>query len=144
MFAVDTNILIYGHFPGYPQHRKARDFCQRLLSEKPDWCLGWQVVYEYLRITTHPSVHLAPLSLAQALDDLEPYLAAPACHLLLPTPQHKPVLHAVVAEQPTARGNFVHDVHYAALLREHGVKRIYSADSDYRKFAFLEVVDPTA
>lgn len=32
--------------------------------------------------------------------------------------------------------------HIAALLRQHGVDRIYTADSDFRKFAFLEVINP--
>jgi len=143
LFAVDTNILIYGHFSDYPQHDKARAFCHRLLTVETDWCLAWQIVYEYVRITTHPSIHRQPLSVSQALGDLDPYLSAPACHLLLPTTQHRPVLEAVAKEQTAARGNFIHDVHYAVLLREHGVRRIYSADSDFRKFGFLEVIDPT-
>lgn len=144
MFAVDTNILIYAHFDRYPQHRKARAFCERLLSATvDDWCLGWQVVYEYVRITTHPSIHNTPLTLEHALADLEPYLSADHGHVLTHTEQHRPVLEAVASAVPAARGNFIHDVHYAALLREHGVSRIYTADSDFQKFGFLDVVDPT-
>ena len=41
-----------------------------------------------------------------------------------------------------SRGNFVPDAHIAAILRQHGVHRIYTADIDFRKFAFLEVVNP--
>jgi uncharacterized protein len=40
------------------------------------------------------------------------------------------------------RGNLVPDAHLAALLRRHGVQRLYTADADFRKFAFLEVRDP--
>jgi uncharacterized protein len=144
VFAVDTNILLYGHFDRYPQHGKARAFCERLLSSADDWCIAWQVVYEYVRITTHPSVHLAPLTLGQALADLEPYLSARNGHVLAHTAQHRPVLGAVAAAVPTARGNFIHDLHYAALLREHGVRTLYTADSDFKKFGFLDVIDPTA
>lgn len=143
MFAVDTNILVYAHFDRYPQHARARAFCQRLLSEADDWCIGWQVVYEYIRITTHPSIHTTPLTIDQALTDLEPYLTADSGHLLMHTPQHRPVLEAVAAAMPSARGNFIHDLHYAALLREHGVSCIYTADTDFEKFDFLEVIDPT-
>jgi uncharacterized protein len=143
VFAVDTNIFIYAHFDRYPQHGRARTFCEGLLSSAQDWCIGWQVVYEYVRITTHPSIHEVPLTLEQALADLDPYLSAESRHVLAHTEQHRPVLQAVAAATPKARGNFIHDLHYAALLREHGVKRIYTADSDFAKFGFLEVIDPT-
>ena len=143
MFAVDTNIFVYGHFDRYPQHDKARAFCQQLVSTSEDWCLGWQVVYEYIRIVTHPSVHTVPLTVAQALADLDAYVSSSACHMLTHTPQHEPILESVVGTVPTARGNFIHDLHYATLLREHGVSRIYTADLDFRKFTFLEVIDPT-
>ncbi|MBI4863211.1 MAG: PIN domain-containing protein [Candidatus Riflebacteria bacterium] len=144
MFAVDTHLFVYAHFDLYPQHEKARAFCQGLLSSADDWCIGWQVVYEYVRITTHPSIHKIPLSIEQALSDLAPYLDTDSGHVLTHTAQHRPVLEAVASAVPTARGNFIHDVHYAALLREHGVSRIYTADSDFEKFGFLEVIDPTA
>jgi predicted nucleic acid-binding protein len=48
-----------------------------------------------------------------------------------------------MAALPSARGNFLHDVRYAVLLREHGVRRICTADSDFKKFDFLDVMDPT-
>jgi uncharacterized protein len=144
LFAVDTNILVYAHFDRYPQHAKARAFCEELLSSTDDWCIGWQVVYEYVRITTHPSIHTTPLTIEQALADLDPYLTVDHGHVLTHTAQHRPVLESVASAMPTARGNFIHDVHYAALLREHGVSRIYSADSDFEKFGFLDVIDPTA
>jgi predicted nucleic acid-binding protein len=48
-----------------------------------------------------------------------------------------------MAEVPATAGNLVHDCHYAALLREHGIKRLYTADADFKRFDFLDVVDPT-
>jgi uncharacterized protein len=143
MFAIDTNIFVYAHFENYPQHPKARRFCEELLRSGDDWCIAWQIVYEYVRITTHPSIHRLPLSIERALADLQPYLSADSGHVLTHSDQHLPILEAVARGAPTARGNFIHDVHYATLLREHGISRIYTADSDFEKFGFLEVVDPT-
>jgi hypothetical protein len=40
------------------------------------------------------------------------------------------------------RGNLVPDAHLASLLRQHGVKTLYTRDTDFRKFDFLEVSDP--
>jgi len=42
----------------------------------------------------------------------------------------------------TAAGNLVPDAHVATILREHGVRRIYTADTDFRKFDFLKVINP--
>jgi len=39
-------------------------------------------------------------------------------------------------------GNLFHDLHPAVLMREHGVARIMTADSDFRKFPFLIVTNP--
>jgi hypothetical protein len=49
----------------------------------------------------------------------------------------------LTAEVPT-RGNLVPDAHLAAILRQHGVKKLYSHDRDFLKFAFLDLHDPIA
>ncbi len=144
MLAIDTNILVYAHFDRYPQHEKARAFVEEQLLAGNDWCLGWQIYYEYLRIVTHPRVHEKPLTLAKAMADLEPYLSSPSCQVLTHSPQHHQVLAALSQRFGTVSGNHIHDFHYAALLFEHGVKRIATADADFRRFDFLEVMDPTA
>lgn len=143
MFAVDTNILIYAHFDRYPQHAAARRFCRERLLGRESWCFSWQVVYEYLRITTHPRVHARPLTAAQAMKDLEPYLSSPGCEVLGHTPAHRSALETVLKGTPSLSGNLLFDCHYASLLLEHGVSTIYTADADFRRFPHLKVVDPT-
>src|SRR5438128_212075 len=41
-----------------------------------------------------------------------------------------------------ARGNDVPDAPLVTLMRQHGVRRIYSRDAGLRRFADIEVVDP--
>jgi predicted nucleic acid-binding protein len=41
-----------------------------------------------------------------------------------------------------ATGNLIHDAHIAALLLEHGVKEIYTADRGFRRFRGFKVTDP--
>jgi predicted nucleic acid-binding protein len=36
----------------------------------------------------------------------------------------------------------IFDIHTAALMREHGIRRIASADQDFARFAGLEVINP--
>ncbi|MBI2346815.1 MAG: hypothetical protein HYV03_08085 [Deltaproteobacteria bacterium] len=45
---------------------------------------------------------------------------------------------------PSAKGNFVHDCHYAALLKEHAIDELATADADFKKFDFLKVLNPLA
>ena len=40
------------------------------------------------------------------------------------------------------RGNLVPDAHLAALLRQHGIRTLYTNDSDFRRFSFLDVRNP--
>ena len=47
-----------------------------------------------------------------------------------------------VTSQVPARGNLVPDAHLATILRQHGVKVLYTNDVDFRKFSFLEVRNP--
>ncbi len=58
------------------------------------------------------------------------------------TDRHARVLAATIAEQPQLRGNILHDAHTAVLMREHGITRIVTRDTDFHKFKYLEVVDP--
>jgi uncharacterized protein len=40
------------------------------------------------------------------------------------------------------RGNLLHDTHTVVLMREHGIRRIYTRDQDFHRFPFIEVLDP--
>jgi len=41
-----------------------------------------------------------------------------------------------------ATGNLVHDAHIAAVLLEHGVHEVWTADRDFARFPGLKVHDP--
>jgi predicted nucleic acid-binding protein len=40
------------------------------------------------------------------------------------------------------RGNLVPDAHLVALLRQHGVRVLYTNHTDFKKFAAIEARDP--
>jgi toxin-antitoxin system PIN domain toxin len=142
MKAIDTNIFIFAHFEEFKQHEKARTFCKNLAKDS-DWCIAWQVYYEYLRITTHPSILKKPLTVAEAIEDLKPYFELDNFYVLTETPKHKETTEMIFKSFPSAKGNIIHDCHYATLLKEHGIATIYTADTDFKKFDFIKVVDPT-
>ena len=48
----------------------------------------------------------------------------------------------VISENPWLAGNLLHDTHTVVLMREHGIRTICTRDTDFHRFAQLQVVDP--
>ena len=102
------------------------------------------MVYEFLRICTHPRVLRRPWIAQSAWGFVEALLASPAIAVIEPTERHRSVAAEVVAELPHLSGNLFHDAHIAILMREHGIRTIYTRDTDFHRFPFLDPVDPAA
>jgi predicted nucleic acid-binding protein len=69
-------------------------------------------------------------------------LASPGLAILVPTLRHDDVTGQVILELPHVAGNPLHDAHTAIPMREHGIRRISTRDTDFNQFTFLEVMDP--
>jgi len=139
---VDTNILVYAAHTGAPEHATCRAQVESWRHGRLPWHLTWNVLYEFLRVVTHPRVFDRPWDLATVWAFVEALLASPALSILEATPRHREVAAATFAELPSLRGNLLHDAHTAILMREHGVRTIVTRDTDFHRFPFLEVVDP--
>jgi toxin-antitoxin system PIN domain toxin len=139
---VDTNVLVYAVNRDCVEHAAARAALDGWLTGTAPWALTWGIVYEFLRIVTHPKVFRQPLSADQALSVLDPILASDVVSVLSPTERHEAVLRETVGQFGAPAGNIFHDLHTAVLMREHGVSQIMTAAVDFRKFAFLTVTDP--
>lgn len=62
--------------------------------------------------------------------------------MLVASERHALVLADVVAAVPGLSGNLAHDLQTAVLMREHGIRRICTRDTDFHRFRFLEPIDP--
>jgi toxin-antitoxin system PIN domain toxin len=140
-FSCDVNVLLYASDAASPVHEKAAGFLERASADGDLFCLGWPTVMSYLRIATHPGIFRMPLTPAQALGNVDALIALPRVRLLAEERGFLEVYRAVT-EGVTVRGNLVPDAHLAALLRQHGVRTLYTRDTDFRKFPFLDVRDP--
>ena len=144
MFVVDTNILIYGVDADAPDHVRCRALLEQWRSQTMPWYVTWGIVYEFLRVVTHPRVLSRPFSSAQAWSFLDAVFASPSFRVLAETDRHRHVAAEVFAEVPGLSGNLVFDAHTAILMRENGIKTIYTRDADFNRFSFLDTVDPVA
>jgi len=138
---VDTNILVYATHTGSPFHARARALVDHLVAGPGLAYVFWPAVVGYLRIVTHPSILGAPLSGDEAMANIDGLLAPPHIRGAGEGSNFWPTFRSV-AEDVRPRGNLVSDVHLAALMREHGVRTIWSHDRDFRKFGGIRVRDP--
>lgn len=142
MFAVDTNVLVYAANQDLPEHARCRELLELWRRGDEPWCTTWSVLYELLRVVTHPRVFPQPWSVGAAWSFVGAILDSPGHRVLVPTRRHPLIAAQTLEELPELRGNLLHDAHTAILMREHGVGRIYTRDADFQLFSFLEVLDP--
>jgi toxin-antitoxin system PIN domain toxin len=139
---VDTNILVYAADADSPWHARSRDWLERQRARPDAWYTTWPILYEFLRVATHPRVMRQPWSAPGAWAFVAALLGSPGLGVLVPTERHGNLAAQVIAELPWLAGNLLHDAHTAILMREHGIRRICTRDMDFHRFPFLEVVDP--
>jgi toxin-antitoxin system PIN domain toxin len=144
MFVVDTNVLVYAADESAPEHARCRALVETWRRQAGAWYLTWGICYEFLRVVTHPRVMRRPWTAPDAEGFLRVVQESPGLRMLVPTDRHAPVLSSVIADVPGLSGNILHDTQTAVLMREHGIRRIVTRDTDFHRFPFAEPIDPLA
>lgn len=142
MLVVDTNVLVYAADADSSFHAPCRAWLEERRARPDAWYTTWPILYEFLRVTTHVRVMRRPWRVEQAWQFVSALLASPGLDVLVATQRHAAVAAQVLAEVPLIGGNLLHDAHTAILMREHGIRRVCTRDTDFHRFPFLEVVDP--
>jgi toxin-antitoxin system PIN domain toxin len=142
VLAVDTNVLVYAADLDSSFHAPCRKWLERQQRQRGAWYTTWAIIYEFLRVTTHPRILRRPFSISAAWDFVSALLDSPGLAILVPTERHADVASEVFLELPELAGNILHDAHTAILMREHGIRQICTRDTDFSRFPFLEIVDP--
>lgn len=140
-YSVDVNVLLYASDQASPRYDRALQFLQSRASDPELFCISWPTMMAYIRISTHPRIFSQPLSPEEALKNVESLIGLPRVRVLSEDEGFLAIYRQVTGKFPV-RGNLVPDAHLAALLLQHGVTKIYTADSDFKKFEFLEVSNP--
>jgi len=91
MFVVDTNIFVYAADEDSPFHLRCRERIEEWRRQATPWYASWGILYEFLRVITHPRVFRHPWTVSQAWSYVEALLASPAFGLLVPSQRHAEV-----------------------------------------------------
>jgi toxin-antitoxin system PIN domain toxin len=137
MILVDTNVLLHAVNRDSPDCAAARGALETLTNGHRTWALSWTIAYEFLRVATHPRVFPRPLDIADAWEFLHGLISRPTCLLLMETGQHQEIFGRCLGECPRLRGNILHDLHTAILMREHGIHAILTQDLDFQAFPWV-------
>jgi uncharacterized protein len=140
-YTMDANVLLYASDESSPVHARARDLVGRLADGPEIAYLFWPTVMAYLRIATHPAVFTRPLSITEAVGNIEQLLARPHVRT---TGEGEAFWRSFrdVAGDALPSGNLVPDAHLVALMLDNDVRTIWTRDRDFRRFPRIEVRDP--
>lgn len=142
MYVIDTNVLVYAANSDAPEHDECVRRLDIVLAGPAPCYVTYGILYEFCRIVTHARVFQRPWTAAQAWAFVAELLGDPNVRVLHHGARHVQVAAALASEVPAMRGNLLFDAHTAALMREHGVRRIWTRDADFHRFPGIEVLDP--
>ena len=140
MVGVDTNVLVYAHLTGAPEHPVAVKVIEDLAGGNEPWAIAIPSLYEFVRVMTHPGAVQVPYSSRKILNALAVVCGLPNLVLLSHGPSHIEVASMLMARvEPIAGAAF--DIQIAAILLESGVRKLFTRDRIFEQLG-LEVMDP--
>lgn len=139
---VDVTVLLGAAEPTWPGHAACRALMENLRKRPEPWYLTWQILYELYGYGTDSRVLEKPWRTDVIHSYVQGLQRSRSLCMLVETPQHAKIVQDVLKRVPGVRGELFQHLHVAALMREHGVERIYTTDPRFGWFDFLDVVNP--
>ena len=140
MIIVDVNLLVYAHNRAAPQHDRARQWWEDLITGQQPIGLPWAVALGFVRLVTHAAVLVNPIAPLDAVARVRGWLALPEVRIVEPGPRHLDIVEDLF--RATGVGaSLTTDTHLAALAIEHQAE-LCSNDSDFGRFPGLRWVNP--
>ena len=141
MIAVDTNLLVFAHRAGCPEHDAARRAIQAAADHVDGWGIPAACVFEFWSVVTHPSSAGGGSSPASARDFVEAMIDTAGAMILQPPAALVPRC-MQIADQLDVRGPRIFDLQISLTALEAGVTEIWTHDSGFVALPGLKVRDP--
>jgi toxin-antitoxin system PIN domain toxin len=139
---VDVNVLVYAVNRRSEHHAKVLAWWNSAVNGDEALGLPWIAVSGFLRITTNPRLLDYPLTIAEAVEQVDAWLAQPNVRIVQETGEHWLHFRTFIQQSGTA-GNRTTDAHLAALAVSYGAT-LASCDADFARFRQLRWENPAA
>ncbi len=141
MIAVDTNLLVYAHRAGAPEHRAARDLLERAANDARGWGIAAACVCEFYSVVTHPSAAGGPSTPALAREFLSALVESGNMTVWLPGPGFTDRLLQLAVDLDVS-GVRVFDLQIALTAFDNGATELWTNDRNFRRIPGLRVESP--
>lgn len=141
MIAVDTNLLVYAHRRGTPEHRAAKSAIERAATDGRGWGIALQTVAEFWSVVTHAAAAGGPSSALQAASFLSNLREDAGMSIWTPGLGFDERLMQLASDLEVA-GPRVFDLQIALTAFEHGAAELWTHDRAFVKVPGLRLVYP--
>jgi uncharacterized protein len=139
---IDTNILLYAANSDSDENHAAVKFLSAAATSPEQWFLTEGIIYEFLRVSTHPKVFPKPLDWKEAMRFFRPFVETSNFLILTADERHWSLLEEILPALTHPSGNLFFDIRTVVLMREHGIREIYTTDTDFLQFPQIKVINP--
>lgn len=140
MIAIDTNLLIYAHRSGTPEHRSARSAIEAACGSSGGCAITLPSIAEFFSIVTHPTAS----GRSSAPSDAAAFLAAldeGGVAVLVPGPAFSTRLVQTAADL-AVKGPRVFDLQIGLCALDGGATELWTHDANFVKIPGLVIRDP--
>ena len=141
MIAIDTNLMVYAHRTGTPEHKAAKKAIEAAISRGQGWGIVFSCLAEFWSIVTHPACVGGPSKPAQARRFLYALLQSGDGQVWLPGPDFEDRF-LRLAEALGVAGPRIFDLQIALIAFENGAQEIWTHDQHFVSLKGLRVHDP--
>jgi uncharacterized protein len=141
VIALDTNLLVYAHRSGVPEHASAQRVIERASEDARRWGVALQTVAEFWMNVTHPAVAGGPSTSRQANEFLAALFSdGPGIVWMPREPFWTRLLQ--LASDLNVRGVRIFDLQIALTAFDNGATEIWTHDRGFVAFPGMRVHDP--
>jgi hypothetical protein len=141
MIAVDTNLLVYAHRAGTPEHRAAKKAIQGAARSFRGWGIASPCLAEFWSVVTHPTCAGGPSTVDQAGGFLQQLVTSGDCQIWFPGTDFADRL-IETAKAMGIQGVRIFDLQIALVALSGGAIEIWTHDAEFLTVPGLKVYDP--
>jgi hypothetical protein len=141
VIAIDTNLLVYAHRSGVPEHVSAQHAIERASEDPRGWGVALATIAEFWMNVTHPAAAGGPSTTEQARDFIAALFSNGPGTVWTP---REPFWNRFLqlASDLDIRGVRVFDLQIALTAFDNGATEIWTHDRDFVGFPGVRIHDP--